>query len=132
MDFFVGGYLLVLSVEDVRYKKVSLWILIVSLVIAVCYSCAFSKDGIWFLNIVPGILLCILAAAVPKCLGLADGMLAIFYGILYGFRKTCLWMMIGLGLSAVCGVFWSIFKRRTHLQVPLIPFLAIAHMGICI
>lgn len=128
MDYIVLGYLFILSVMDIRSKKVPLIALIFPLAAAIVYG--FCTTGFWnlVLGIMPGILLCVLSVCFPKSLGLGDGLLGIICGALYGWRRTCMWFLFGLTMAAAFGICRVIWHRRTE-SMPLIPFLTIIHIG---
>ena len=128
MDYIVLGYLFILSVMDMRSKKVPLIVVIFPLTAALVFG--FCETGLWtvVLGAIPGSLLCVLSVCLPESLGLGDGLLGIVYGVLYGWRRTCMWFLFGLTLAAVFGVCRVIWYRRTE-SMPLIPFLTIIHIG---
>lgn len=128
----MGGYLIGLSVEDVRKQKIPFWILAVAMAGSVVYGLHHVGLSALLLGAVPGLLLSGLAVLQPQMLGIGDGLLAIIYGMVYGWQRTCIWLMVGFLLTAVSGLFVCLFKRRKQLRIPFIPFLTVVHVGMCL
>lgn len=121
-----------LSVEDIRHQKVPLWILVISVISGIIYGLVKEDVIMMAVNLVPGLILCILSAALPECIGMADGVVTIFYGLIFGWQKACLLLMAGFWTAAIVGIFWRCYTKRRDVQIPFIPFLALAHVGISI
>ena len=121
-----------LSVEDIRKRKVPFWGLAIAMAGGAVYGLYHAELSTLLLGIVPGLLLSALAVLQPQMLGIGDGLLAIVYGLVYGWERTCIWLMVGFLLTAVCGLFVCLFMRRRQLRVPFIPFLTIVHVGMCL
>ena len=128
-NILLSGYLMVLSFQDIKQKKVSLWLLVVSIIGGVCY--AFVQQRGWSVwgDVLPGILLCTLAFLVPKVLGIGDGMVGVIYGLFYGWRCTCICLMLAFGLTVIVGVILCIGRSGRRIQIPFIPFLMVVHVG---
>ena len=132
MDYIMLGDLCILSILDVRSKKVPLVMLTVAMAAAILYGCKQGGFGYMILGVIPGILLCMVSICLPECLGLGDGLLGIVYGALYGWKQTCIWYLYGMFLAAVFGVCRNIcfgisIKRKE--TIPFIPMLTIVHIG---
>ncbi len=132
MNYLVGGYLIGLSIEDIKKQKLTIWMLLIFLVGGIAYGLMHIREQNLFLSIVPGMLLCALALQLPNSVGIGDGLLAIAYGSVYGWRKTCIWLMISFLLAAVFGLVHCFRRHRKDLKVPFVPFLAIVHVGMCL
>ncbi len=130
MNYIVGGCLAVLSIEDIRKQKVPVWSLVILLFSSIMYEALQQVSIIEaVLGAFPGILMMVLALLLPQSLGIGDGMLSVCYGLLYGWRRTCIWLMVSFLLAAVFGLFLKLFTKRRHISIPFIPFLALVHMG---
>lgn len=128
-NILLSGYLMVLSFQDIKQKKVSLWLLVATIIGGVCY--AFVQQRGWSIwgDVLPGILLCTLAFLVPRALGIGDGMVGVIYGLFYGWRTTCICLMLAFNLTVIVGVLLCIGKSGKRVQVPFIPFLMAVHVG---
>ena len=129
-NILMFGYLVCLSVQDIYQKKISLWLLLLAIVSGVGY--AFIQQRGWgiFLDVLPGGILCLIALAAPKTVGIGDGLVGIIYGLFYGGLSTCICFMMTFILVAVVGVIWCIGKRGKKLQIPFLPFLTVIYVGI--
>ena len=78
------------------------------------------------------LILLIFSVLMPKGIGIGDGILAIIYGIVYGWMRTCVWLIAGFLMAAVFGVFCYLFQRAKSMLIPLVPFLMLAHVGMCL
>lgn len=128
MDYIITIYLIILSISDIRKKKIPLVAVLLPALAVILYSIVTGKFLNILLGIWPGLLLCGLALSLPGSLGIGDGLLGIVYGVLYGWKRTCLWILFGLILVAVYGVCMCIHNKNQK-EIPLIPFLTVVHMG---
>lgn len=132
MSFCVSGYLIVLSLEDIQKKKVSTWLLVTATIAGFAYALINQRGWSSLVDILPGVILCLMAIVLPDSLGIGDGLLGIIYGLVYGWLKTCLWLMFGFVLAAVAGVLMCIRNKDKRVCIPFIPFLTIVHVGMCL
>ncbi len=130
MNYIMTGYLLILSAVDIRYKKVPLAVIFCPMLFAGIYCIIYGDVTDIILGLFPGVCLCLVSLGLPGSLGMGDALLGITYGMLYGWKRTCLWFMFGLLSAAVIGV--CTYPRKNHRnkkELPLIPFLTIVHIG---
>ena len=132
MDLVFSGYLLGLSIEDIRKRKLSVWILGIGFAGSVLYG--FVHNGLFevLTGIIPGVFLFILSILLPHSVGLGDGILTIIYGVVYGWKQVCFWLICGFLLAAVFGVYISLFRKGMCRMIPLVPFLTLVHVGMCL
>ena len=130
MNYIVGGCLAVLSIEDIQKQKVPVWALVILLFSSILYGALQQVSIIEaVLGTILGILMVVLALLLPQILGIGDGVLSVCYGLLYGWRRTCIWLMLSFLLAAVFGLLLKLFTKRRHISIPFIPFLFLVHMG---
>lgn len=132
MDLVVGGYLLELSIEDVRKRKLPLWILIVGIMGSALYGLKYIGVFGMLAGILPGVILLIISALLPHSIGTGDGILTVIYGAVYGWKRACIWLMFGFFGAAVFGLFYCLCQREKHMKLPLVPFLTLIHVGMCL
>ena len=132
MNYIVGGYLLGLSIEDLRTKRLPMWILAIGCVGSCVYSVMTVGIAAAIIGGIPGAVLLIVSAVLPESLGIGDGVLAVIYGMLYGWSKTCIWLMLGFWAAAVVGLIFRLFKKEKRITIPFVPFLAVVHVGMCL
>ena len=132
MELYTSAFLSVLSIQDLRNRKISVWIVSLAILGSVIYSLTNYKQGNLFFDILPGCILCVLARLSSNQLGVGDGLVVIFYGLIYGWEKTCNWLMISFFLASVVGVVGAMSKKWHKIQIPFIPFLTLVHIGMSI
>ena len=130
MSCVVGGCLAVLSIEDIRKKVLPVWILVILLLSSMAYGVGQYAGLLEIIfSVLPGIMLVVVALLLPKSIGIGDGILGICYGLVYGWKRTCIWLMLGFFLVAVFGVFLKLFFKTEYIRIPFIPFLTLVHVG---
>ena len=130
MSYVVGGCLAVLSIEDIRKQVLPVWVLVMLLLSSMVYGVGQHAGLLEIIfSAFPGILLVVEAVLIPKSIGIGDGILSVCYGLVYGWKRTCIWLMLGFLLAAVFGVVLKLFYKRRHIRIPFIPFLTIVHVG---
>lgn len=121
-----------LGIEDLRTKTISLWLIVLAVFGSIIYG--VYENGVIqsLIGMLPGILLVGLSFLQPEALGKGDGLIAIAYGNIYGWRNTCLWLMYSFLLVATIGLFARLVCPKSKKQLPFIPFMGIVHMGMCL
>lgn len=132
MDYITAVVLLGLGVKDMRERELSLRVLSGVLILGILFSLKTMQWKLLVLGSLPGLVLCLLSFLLPQGIGLGDGMLAISYGLVYGWKRTCIWLMTGLLLAAVYGSIYYLRSRERHIQLPFVPFLFVSHIGLCL
>ena len=65
VSFCVSGYLIVLSLEDIRKKKVSTWLLVTATIAGFAYALINQRGWSSLVDILPGVILCLMAIVLP-------------------------------------------------------------------
>lgn len=126
-------YLLLLSVFDIREKKISLFWLATggaaSLLLAVCWIAA--GESTWMrvlLGMLPGLLMLGVAWLTRK-VGCGDGLLLMQLGMLVGYRASVFILGISLCLSALFSAAILFGKKAGgQSRFAYIPFLAAGYL----
>ena len=121
-------WLVGLSVLDIRYKKVPVWLLLVGGMVTagveIC-ACVVGENNLmnFFAGMIPGMILLLMAIGTQKA-GWADGIVLMLLGSVLGFRQCVLATMFSLVLISVLSVILLILKKADKkTTVPYIPFL---------
>lgn len=123
-------WLLGLSVYDIRYRRVPVWMILLSGAAAAgsgIFQCVCLEKGYadFLAGMIPGAVLLLLALGTRKA-GWADGVVLMFLGSVLGFRQCVLTMMFSLILISVLSAALLILKKADkETAVPYVPFLAI-------
>lgn len=127
---FTGIWLIALSLFDMRYRRVPVWLILPGGVLTggvIIYQYVIEKSGAaecWF-GMIPGIALLLLAMGTRKA-GWADGMVTMFLGGILGLRQCIMAVMLSLMLISVLSLLLLIFHRANRgTKVPFIPFLTL-------
>lgn len=131
--FFTSVWLIALSLFDMRYRRVPIWLILLGGVLmggVVIYQYAIEKSGFtecWF-GMIPGTALLLLALGTQKA-GWADGVVTMFLGGILGLRQCVLAVMLSLILISVLSLLLLIFHRvNKGTKLPFIPFLTLGFM----
>lgn len=123
------GLLIPESLYDIKYKKIHPAVT-VSFILFAQILYGFSKassilDCIF--NLLPGILVIILAFAFKESMGLGDGLIVLFIGSVCGYKNAFFILVIAFVLAALAGLALLISKKGTRKsKMPFLPFLLLA------
>lgn len=138
--YLLNGILLVvlffLSIEDIRYKSIRLWELIICICISISYSCFFNLYGLKHM-VISILLFCILLwiNAVTKCFGIADILVIFVLNCVKGIIFSLVVFGMAITLAAVVNLFLYIRKKvQLKSTIPFIPYISICTLGaiICV
>lgn len=138
--YLLNGILLVvlffLSIEDIRYKSIRLWELIICICISISYSCFFNLYGLKHM-VISILLFCILLwiNAVTKCFGIADILVIFVLNCVKGIIFSLVVFGMAITLAAVVNFFLYIRKKvQLKSTIPFIPYISICTLGaiICV
>lgn len=132
-EIFVLTLMLLMSRWDFREKTVPIQFLFAGSSLAglwVSYK-LLTGQMLWpevFLGALPGIFL-VAVAWLSKKAGYADGIVLIWLGILYGYRRSLAFLGISLFLICVLSITLLMLRRvKRYSRIPYIPFLTIAFL----
>lgn len=110
--------------EDVRYKRISLFKLLVFLIIGLIQMVCSYKNGLFFavMSLIPGILFLIVSIMTKEKLGFGDALCVLGLGMCMGYRFAMFSVELGLLLAFLWGVIFQIRKQK-YEDIPYIPFL---------
>lgn len=128
--FLLGGYLLFLSVEDIRRKKVPIWALAAALAVSPLFWLFKEEDvGTFLLGIIPGAVLILISFVSRGGIGLADAAVVIILGINTGLTSVLMAVTISFGLIALfSGGMLIAGKLRLKSTLPYIPFAFLGYV----
>lgn len=136
-SILVFAYLVALSIYDLREKKVPLVLLVVGGVATILGGIYDGVMGVidWtqlLFGVLPGVFLLIVAWTTKKA-GYADGIVLLLLGAMEGYRRGIVLLCASLFLLC-CVVILLLFLRKVkrNTQMPYIPFLAGAYLGLLI
>ncbi len=131
MNALTGIILTVLGVEDLRTKTIPVWLISVMILAAAVYGVCTQPILICAAGMLPGLFFVLLSFFGTE-IGMGDGLITLAYGFLYGWKRTCLWLMYSFLFAAIIGLMWKVLCRKNKVTLPFVPFMAIVHMGMCV
>lgn len=132
-QIFCGGLLFALSLLDIRYRQVPLWLLVVGGTLAVLLRWAEEPKELWMMLAGGLVGICFLAISriTKEALGYGDSILIVILGLFLGFWNIMYLLILAFFLSAlfsIGGLALRYFAK--HSGFPFIPFLTAAYIGI--
>ncbi|MCD7738996.1 MAG: hypothetical protein LUH58_08185 [Lachnospiraceae bacterium] len=122
-----------LSVHDIREKSLPLWLLLAGVFLLGGMSLLQNEPETVLAGCIPGMVLLLLAVALPQSLGAGDGLTVLAVGMAWGFGDCCQWLLLGFLLAAGVSL-WKMAVRKENgkEQIALVPFLFLAAIGECL
>jgi len=135
MKVLLGLFLMLLSVLDLKEKRISGFFLVCGSVLTGILLWFQIRQGSigWieiFLGMLPGLFL-LAVAWLSKGAGYADGIVLIWLGCLYGYKNGLLFLGSSLFLLALLSIVLLMFRKvKRNSQIPYIPFLTASFLFI--
>lgn len=129
-SYILLGTLGVHSIEDIREKKITVNITLLSGIAGVFMHLLFQNQSIYEMlaGTLPGIGILLAGCLTKGKIGTGDGIVFMLTGLYLGFGKNMLLMVISFLLAGVFGLFLLIQKRSgADEKLPLIPFLFLGY-----
>ncbi len=125
-------YLIVLSVMDIRKRKLSLKFLMSGLLLSVT-ACLTGSENTWIEILggaaVGGVFI-IISRITEESFGYGDSILILIMGCFLGFWNLIYVLMAAFSLAAVMSVFLLISRKFSRKSAfPFVPFLTAAYIG---
>ena len=120
------------SYEDIRYRKISTYLLLIGYVIAVIYLIAARELALWeyLAGGCVGVLFLFLSIG-GEGIGIGDSILIMLLGMLLGVRRQISVLFIGVLLCAVtAAVLFAAGKVGKKSKLPFVPFLLAAYCAL--
>lgn len=119
-------FLAILSLEDIREKKISVnTILLGALIAIICRFLGGQTSGIEIVgSLIPGVLLLLLSIMTKESIGKGDGIVVMVLGLWIGGQMTLLVVCLAVWMAGIFAVVCLIRKKRE-----LIPFTPCLLMG---
>lgn len=127
------GWLIILSVYDVREKRVPVWMLVMGVLAVGSHGIyrIFAEQDFWLqmlLGMIPGIFLLVIAWFSQRA-GYADGIVLLLVGMLQGYRECFAILCISLLLISFLSMALLLLRRvNRNTKIPYVPFMAAAFL----
>ena len=126
----VIGLLLVLSIFDVRMKKVPVWLIGLAAGVALIFRMVESVPVLQLLaGLLPGIFVLLLAVCTKESIGTGDGLVLCALGLFCGLKETVAVLGMALFFAAVVAVVLLVLKRAGRkTELPFLPCLCTGYL----
>lgn len=128
----VGSLLLISSLLDICYKKISLILLTLYFLGGLVWRIGFCNISVIAVlsGITIGMFMLLISKLSNGAVGMGDGLLLIVTGCLLGIRKNLMLLFVGLVVAALVSLFLIVIKKvKKNYEIPFVPFLLIAYVG---
>ena len=129
------AYLSVLSILDIRFRKMPVWLLVVGGIAGTGYQIWkwVKGDPVSIVLIGVGAIVGILFLGVSKitgqALGYGDGIIILILGICLGFWDLSIVLMIAFFIASVMAIALIVVKKgKRKRTMPFVPFLCIGYI----
>ena len=129
MNYIAGGFLTFLSIEDIKKKALPVWMLLLGGIGCLIYGTKNFGVGAVLMGMLPGVFMITISKLLPQSLGIGDGILSVMYGMIYGWKRTSIWLMNSFLVAAVIGMIISCMCKKRRIELPFVPFLTAVHIG---
>ncbi len=126
-----GLYLGILSVYDIKTRKVPRWLLGMGMVAAIFLKCVYRSSSIALVSmgIGIGVVFCIISKITDETLGMGDSYLITILGVFVGGWDLLCILAYAFLFAASYSVLVLVMKRfNKNIQIPFIPFLMAAYV----
>ncbi len=124
--FLLLTYLIICTISDIKYKKISLIQWLIFLVLGIILQLFIEKNEILFLlfSSLPGLLLILLSVISPGHIGIGDGMMIAICGIYTDFTGSVSIIFLSCTSAVIFYILKKVFlKINIPKSYPLAPFL---------
>ncbi|MDO5402772.1 MAG: hypothetical protein Q4F11_04975 [Eubacteriales bacterium] len=127
--------LAVLAVQDIRYRKISIKLLVIMLAAgAALQGISLLKGdrmgiGVTVFGVVLGLMLSVLGHFFGV-IGTGDGIVVIIITLMSGGAIAVVTFLLAITLAGIWAAFLLVFKKvKKKYEIPLIPFLLVSFIG---
>lgn len=126
----MGIVLLILAIQDLKSKKVSTWICLLSIALILIASFIYKESMVnSFLGMAFGFIMLGVSKITGGKLGLGDGMILTFTGLGLGFWRNVEMFAMALFMAAIVSIVLLILKKvNRHSCLPFVPFLLLSYI----
>lgn len=129
------AYLSVLSILDIRFRKMPVWLLVVGGIVGIGYQIWrwVKGDSISIVliggGVIVGLIFLVVSKITGQALGYGDGIIILILGIYLGFWDLSVVLMIAFFAASVMAMVLIVVKRgKRKRTMPFVPFLCIGYV----
>ncbi len=125
-----AGMLLSGSVMDIRCMRLPVWFL--AMCGALCAGVVIICGGNWqqsFMGIIPGAVVLLASRASGGSIGVADGIMVVFLGVIYGIEGVLVIFFLAIFAAGISAIFLlGVRHERKNVRIPFYPYLLLGFM----
>jgi leader peptidase (prepilin peptidase) / N-methyltransferase len=132
---FMGGWLLLCSVQDIKRKEIHISMLFIGIILGLVGAFFILETSIQnrILGLALGVMLLLLNVVTKGQIGIADAIIVSTIGITLGFYITSGILLLAVFLSAIVSLVLMILRRvKRKTTIPFIPFLLAGFVGVLV
>lgn len=129
------AYLSVLSILDIRFRKMPVWLLVVGGIVGIGYQIWrwVKGDSISIVligsGVIVGLIFLVISKITGQALGYGDGIIILILGIYLGFWDLSVVLMVAFFAASVMAMVLIVVKRgKRKRTMPFVPFLCIGYV----
>ena len=122
--------LALLSLEDVRKKKIHLWPIPVFLLWQLGFL-VFTERNLWMdclCGLAIGLVFCMVSMLSEGVIGIGDGLVICLLGFYIGARKVLIVLTVAFFLSGLAAMVYIALKKGKTARLPLIPYIYVGYV----
>ena len=123
---FVSGilvsYLLINAWTDWKKREVHMIYTIVFGMVGVVYKFILQEGYDWR-GVIPGFILLLISFVWKNHIGVGDGIIVLFLGLMCGIVLVSKVLMIGFLMATSVGIICCIKEKRRDVELPFVPFI---------
>jgi leader peptidase (prepilin peptidase)/N-methyltransferase len=135
MSGAMGLWLFLCSIQDIKSKKIHIYLIGLGFVACLSISFVFHDAVFWerAVGAIPGLFMLALNPITRGQIGIGDGLIVLILGVCLGFGLTASILLLGLFASAFFSAILLIVKKAGRKKtIPFIPFLFLGFLGVLI
>lgn len=123
------------SIEDIRDKKITISVSIISGIVGVLLHLVFQNESIYSMlfGMAAGAGILLLSFCSEGKIGAGDGIVFMMTGLYLGIAENLALMLLSFALAGMWGICMLCLGRISKDdRIPLIPFLFVSYIGMCL
>ena len=124
-------FLIICSYTDIKERSINVGMIILFAILGIL--CSNAKIISIFIGIIPGILLFLVNRLTNGQIGIGDVLVLIVVGIILGFEKTVIILMLSTLMAGIYGIIkMLIFKVNRKETMAFAPFVLLAYIVVAV
>lgn len=126
-------FLIICSVVDIMCRKIPVWFVWGYMLIGIVISIGIEDKNIFgvILCLLPGVSVLFISMITKGGIGIGDGAVFIALGIYNGLEVVLLTLLCAMFLCTVFSIVAFVLKKvKMNQEIPFVPFILVAYLGV--